>query len=222
MSGPYPKGVKNKVAWDLGTLLDEDLVPASVTDRHAQAQMEHVRDLNAWAAQTARIAKRKVPIFDPRSGGLGAHVLLLQQDPSRVAAYGSRVISRDNNDLTAHNTAALCDAVGLNYPDVLHWNVVPWWVQDPDIYVNGKPRTLIAEANMALPYLREFLDLVKGSVTKVVLVGRQAERVWSQLQSDPLVASFESRACPHTSPLAYNNTENRQKTKRVFEWAART
>lgn len=216
----YPKGVRNRVAYDLGTLLDEAISPGSIEARHALSQSDHVRDLNAWAIDTARATGRKVPSFDPRSGGTKASVLILLQDPSRVAQYGSRMISRDNNDLTAHNTAALCDAVGLDYRDALHWNVVPWWVADPDLRATGQARSLSAEAAAALPYLRKFLSIVESSVSKVVLVGKQAEHVWLQLQSDPLVRSFQWRACPHTSPLAYNRQENRTRTHAVFEWAA--
>lgn len=216
----YPKGVRNRVAYDLGTLLDDAIVPGSIEARHALSQSEHVRDLNAWAVDTARATGRKVPSFDPRSGGTNARVLILLQDPSRVAQHGSRMISRDNNDQTAHNTAALCDDVGLDYCDALHWNVVPWWVADPELRATGKVRSLSAEAAAALPYLRKFLSIVEGSVSKVVLVGKQAEHVWLQLQPDPLVRSFQWRACPHTSPLAYNRQENRTKTRAVFEWAA--
>jgi hypothetical protein len=220
VAAAYPKGVRNKVAYNLGTLLDNAIVPGSVEARHAQSQLEHVRDLNAWAQQTAQRAGRKVPSFDPRSGGTHASVLILMQDPSRVAQYGSRMISRDNNDQTAHNTAALCDAVGLDYSNALHWNVVPWWVRDPDLQNEGSLRSLRAEAIAALPYLRRFLEMVQGSVTRVVLVGKQAEHAWLALQNDRLVRSFQWRACPHTSPLAYNRSDNRDETRRVFEWAA--
>ena len=175
----------------------------------------HVDTVRKWRKRYARSGLAGLKDL-PRPG----RPLILLHDPSRVAQYGSRMISRDNNDLTAHNTAALCDAVGLDYRDALHWNVVPWWVADPDLRATGQARSLSAEAAAALPHLRKFLSMVESSVSKVVLVGKQAEHVWLQLQSDPLVRSFQWRACPHTSPLAYNRQENRTRTHAVFEWAA--
>src|SRR5660397_155293 len=49
-----------------------------------------------WADKIAAPNGKKVPHFDPRSGGKNARVLVLLQDPSRVAQHGSRFISRDN------------------------------------------------------------------------------------------------------------------------------
>lgn len=90
----------------------------------------------------------------------------------------------------------------------------------PSSGVDGKTRSLSSEARVALPYLRGLLGMLRSSITKVVLVRKQAERVWSGLQEERLVRSFEWRACPHTSPLAYNRVANREQTRRVFEWTA--
>ena len=45
-----------------------------------------------------------VPYFDPAGAGINARVLILLQDPSKVAAEETKLISPDNPDKTADNT----------------------------------------------------------------------------------------------------------------------
>lgn len=216
----YPKGVRNKVAYDLGTLLDDKIVPGSVAARHARSREPHVAALNEWAEAVARATGKKVPAFDARSGGTKARILLLLQDPSRVAQHGSRLISRDNNDPTAANTSLTMDRAGLDYVDVVPWNVVPWWVADPDLAVAGTPRTLTAESRLASPYLAQLLDLLPD-IERILLVGREAQKAWRRADPD-VRRGIVVDACPHTSPLAYNHPAQRAETISVFTDAARS
>ena len=130
---PRVPGLRNRLAYAEGLLLDERIVPGSVPARHARLGEPHVADLDGWARDVAAAERRRVPSFDPESGGTGAPVLVLLQDPSEVAAHGSRLISRHNNDLTAFHLHRAATDVGLPYAATVHWNVVPWWVADPAI-----------------------------------------------------------------------------------------
>ncbi len=217
--GEYPKGVRNKVAFGLGTLLDDAFFPGSVAARHAQRGLPHVRELNSWVDDITQRTGKKVPYFDPRCGGRNARVLLLQQDPSEVAQKGSRMISRDNNDRTANNTSTICDLVGLGYEEIVPWNVVPWWVRDPDLFVGGRPRTITAEAVLASKYVLEVLELLPG-VEKVVLLGKAAQTAWDRAIGTTSPRGVQVKRCPHTSPLAHNQAHNRQESEAAFAWAA--
>src|SRR3978361_634002 len=103
-SEPRVRGVRNHLAYEEGMLLDEAIVSGSVANRRSRISEPHVAELNRWAEEVARRERRRVPWFDPARGGMASRVLVLLQDPSSVAAYGSRLISRHNNDQTAHNT----------------------------------------------------------------------------------------------------------------------
>ena len=141
-----------------------------------------------------------MPWFDPESGGVGAAVLVLLQDPSRVAAHGSRLISRHNNDPTAGNTHRVFTGAGLLTSMTVHWNVVPWWVADPDIPAEQR-LSLAGAARRARPHLHSLLDLL-AALQVVVLLGREAQRAWdasgTSLPGVPVVRA------PHPSPLAFN------------------
>jgi hypothetical protein len=55
---------------------------------------------------------------------------------------------------------------GLGYKIAVHWNVIPWWAQDPARPgPEGKPRSLKSQARRVGPYLGELLDL-RGRVRR--------------------------------------------------------
>jgi hypothetical protein len=161
-SVPRVRGVRNRLAYEEGMLLDEEIAPGSVAGRRARIADPHVAPLNQWADQVASTERRRVPWFDPASGGVRSRVLLLLQDPSSVAAYGSRFISRHNNDQTAHNTHRTATDVGLVYEHSVNWNVVPWWVGDPDI-PEAEREGLAGAARRARPHLRVLLEMLPAS-----------------------------------------------------------
>lgn len=194
------RGVLNRCAYAEGVLLDEQVVPGSIQARHARLGEPHVGELNRWAQQVAVTERRRVPGFDPASGGVNARVLVLLQDPSRVAAYGSRLISRHNNDPTANNTHCTATAAGLPYDLTVHWNVVPWWVQDPDLPA-AEQEGLGAAARRARPHLRDLLGML-GHLEVVVLLGKQAQVAWAASGID--VPDRQVLRAPHPSPLAFN------------------
>lgn len=191
-------GVRNRLAFEEGSLLDDRIVPGSIARRRARLGEPHVAELNRWTRDVARVEGREVPCFDPESGGVRAPVLVLLQDPSRVAAHGSRLISRHNNDRTAGTTHRICTDVGLPYASTLLWNVVPWWVGDPAVPA-GQRLGLAAAARRARPHLHTLLDLLPG-VRVVVLLGRHAQRAWDA--AGPAVRGREVLRGPHPSPQA--------------------
>jgi uracil-DNA glycosylase len=218
----------NKPAYAAGLLLDDFYFPGSIAARHARLGEPDVARLNAFAQRLAADNDEHVPAFDPDSGGRKARVLLLLQDPSRIAAYESRLISRHTNDSTAGNTFTACEEAGLDYKEALHWNVIPWWAQDPaKDPAPGKHRSLAVESRRAGPYLAETLKLLPN-LRSVALVGRKAQSAWDRASK----ASGGSQGhclrlyrCPHTSPLAWNmigpdGSPNRETTIRVLREAA--
>jgi uracil-DNA glycosylase len=196
-------GVRNRLAHAEGLLLDERIVPGSVTARHARLGEPHVAELNRWAGDVAAVQRRRVPLVDPESGGVRAPVLVLLQDPSEVAAHGSRLISRHNNDRTAGTIHRLSTDVGLPYATTLLWNVVPWWVADPAI-PTGERLGLAAAARRARPHLGTLLDLLP-EVRVVVLLGRHAQRAWDAAGLG--ARDREVLRAPHPSPQAVNLTD---------------
>lgn len=214
----------NKHAYNAGTLLSRHHFPHVLRHRQENRYEGVVGPLNKWVDEVRVSTKESVPYFDPRAATEGADVLVLLQDPSGEAQVGSGFISRDNNDPTAHNTTLAAEAAGLSYARSLHWNVVPWWVANPDF----APRPLAAEARRAAPLLAELMDLLESPPKTVLLLGKQAQAAWSQLL---LNASSELKRlpvieAPHPSPLAYNKADavtgrpNRELLQEAFAQAA--
>ncbi|WP_158550770.1 uracil-DNA glycosylase family protein [Geodermatophilus sp. TF02-6] len=194
---------RNPLALAEGALLDESLVPGSVAARRARISEPHVADLNALAEEVARVEGRRVPWFDPAGGGAAAPVLLLLQDPSRTAAHGSRLVSRHNNDVTAHHLHRHCTDAGLDVRATVVWNVVPWWVADPAVPAAERVG-LVAAARRARPHLHRLLDLLPAARV-VVLLGRHAQRGWDDAGID--AGGRAVLRAPHPSPNAYINTD---------------
>ena len=63
------------------------------------------------------------------SGGTGARVLFLLENPGRRATStrGSGFISADNNDDAAANFFRMRDQAALPRGQLIAWNVVPWY-----------------------------------------------------------------------------------------------
>ncbi|MDO9378060.1 MAG: uracil-DNA glycosylase family protein [Nocardioidaceae bacterium] len=198
----------NRHAHAHGTLLSEEHVPGSVTGRRARRDEPHVAPLNALVDQIAATGEH-VPLVDPDSGGTDARVLLLGRDPRCSAARGARMASADTNDLAAQNLSVACADAALERTHRLHWNVVPWWLEDPgpDDALLGR-RSVAAETRRAAPHLAALLDLLTG-LEHVVLLGRAAELAWTRATAMAGHPGRDLRAvvCPHPSPLAWNTRD---------------
>lgn len=192
-------------------MLCPDLNPTAIERRLKRLNESHVRPLNDWIRSLRsdhRLpagAGTTVPWFDPDSGGVNSRVLLLLQDPSRVATT-TRFISPDNNDQTARYTTEACAAAGLQREIRLHWNVFPWWVNvigssgsrglpDPDriaeTWTTAEPlaATLTAELLALLPKL-----------STIVVAGKNTQKVWNRV-GVRTTSDIEVLLCPSLSPL---------------------
>lgn len=182
-------------------VLDDRYNPGELARRRSLIDEHPVGELNAWVRSLrAEEGEETIPWFDPAGGGSNAKVLLLAQDPSEVATAGSGFISADNNDPTANNTTIACNEAGLAARDRCHWNVVPWWVKDPT-----KPdRSLGSEVRRAARHLDVLLNELLADVMAVVLLGKPAQTSWRSYRNPRDLRVF---ACPHPSPLAWNNLD---------------
>jgi hypothetical protein len=131
----------------------------------------HVAELNKLV-ERIRVSKygdTSVPWFDPTGAGINARVLMLLQDPSKVAKEGTGFISPDNPDKTADNTSYFRDKANLQPDELIHWNIVPWAIND---------RNSSLEINKAKPFLNEFIDLLP-KLEIVVCMGDKAINGWN-------------------------------------------
>jgi len=189
--------IRNRLALESGSILDDDVRPGSIAERRARLTEPHVAPLEGWARAVESTREEAVPSFDPDSGGRSARVLFLRDEPWCKAAEGPRFVSIDTNDPVAHHTGKAYATAGLDRRTTLHWNVVPWWVRNPAKAAGG--RTLVAQARRARADLRELLQMLEA-LEVVVLLGRAAEQAWRAADGQaPAVLS-----CPHPSPLAWH------------------
>lgn len=192
----------NPLAQRRGELLSAELAPDVLAERWERRYDGMVGEVNRWVDHVRATTYENVPYADPAAAGDGPRVLVLLQDPSGEAEEGSGFVSKHNNDATAHNTYRVTERARLDYATCLHWNVVPWWVGNPA----RPPRSLLAEATRAQPYLAELLDLLDPAPSEVVLMGRAAGRAWDRLARAGLpgrLAGATVARCPHPSPLVY-------------------
>lgn len=82
--------------------------PEVVATKLVRIRAPHVAPLNDLAdriAEAEGLGRGEVPYVDPDTGGVGARMLVLLDNPSTKAesATGSGLLSLDNNDRTARN-----------------------------------------------------------------------------------------------------------------------
>lgn len=83
----------HKHAYNAGTLLNRHHL-SHVLHHRQETRYEGVVDpLNKWVDKVRVSTKESVPYFDPRAATEGADVLVLLQDPSGEAQFGSGFIS---------------------------------------------------------------------------------------------------------------------------------
>ena len=80
---PRVPGVRNRLAYAEGLLLDEQLAPGSIAARHARLGEPHVAELNRWAEDVAAVQRRRVPFVDPGSGGAAHRCSCCSRTPPR-------------------------------------------------------------------------------------------------------------------------------------------
>ncbi|MBA2694711.1 MAG: hypothetical protein ACR2FV_01730 [Ornithinimicrobium sp.] len=204
--------IRNRPAYEAGLVLDEQVRPGSIRGRRARVDEPHVADLNTLAGIISTEVGVSVPLVDPAGGGNRARVLVFLEEHIPCRSAGTGLVSLHANDPTAANTMTACAQAGLEYAQMLLWQVIPWWTGDPGLAgraSGGLPRR--EQARLAGPYVVRLL----GSLPRleaVVLLGRRTQVAWDQaMRSVEGNTAGELRVmpCPHTSPMAWHMTDRR-------------
>jgi hypothetical protein len=125
--------------------------------------------------------KEGVPWFDPDDAGTQARILLVFEAPG-PQAVASSFISVENPDPTARNIHHLRDEAGIAPEAVLHWNVVPWFVQDETGHIRP---VNTGELYVGARYLERLLKLLPN-LRVIVAMGRKAQRGLAYVSPDAL------------------------------------
>jgi hypothetical protein len=187
--------IKNPAAGD--NLLDADIAYENVEARRARLREAHVRPLTEWVESVrqrlSRCQAATVCEFDPAGGGTDARILALFQDPSRTAS-GTGFISPDNNDFSAYKTTLAFRDAGLEPKTRLHWNVYPFWLENPDC-----PTSASTVRKLCAAFLAELTDeRLLPKLTAVVTVGKHATAEWAKLRTKtPPLSSLPAFDIPH-------------------------
>lgn len=162
----------------------------------------HVAPLNAWVRSLRkRLGPQSiVPWFDPGDGGVNARILWLLEAPGPRATQergGSGIVSCNNHDGTAENTWRTRSDAGVDRVEVVHWNVIPYYLGS-DTKIRAWDRNDVAAAG---PLLAELLALLP-ELRVVVLGGGAAQAAWSD--HAPPGSDLVVIPCPHPSPTNVN------------------
>lgn len=166
--------------------------PAVLAARAALVDASHVRPLNAYARDLAKV-HGDVPFFDPLDGGVEARLLIMLETPGPTPA-AVRFVSRDNPTGTARNLRRFFAGAGIARDVSVIWNAVPWTLERR---CNRLRAPIIREANAAHAEVPRLLALLPR-LECAVLMGRFAGR----LRGDVLAVrpELQLHATPHPSP----------------------
>jgi uracil-DNA glycosylase len=105
-------------------------------------------------------------------------------------------VSLDNDDRTADSLQRAVLEAGLSRVDVLPWNIVPWYLGDPEAQRLRAPST--SEILEGARWLDELIGLL-GCLKVAVLLGTRAQQGWLEVSKRRLLR-VPIVACPHPSP----------------------
>ncbi|CAM4321247.1 uracil-DNA glycosylase [Nocardia ninae] len=167
-------------------------------EKKSRIRQSHVAPLNHLAdhiADAEGLPRGFVPYVDPDQGGVHARVLVLLDNPSTKAQAardgGSGLLSLDNDDWTAKNCREAYAANGIDWSQVVHWNVCPF----PISRDNGG--STAAERSRGARWTREMVDLLP-ELEIVLCLGRAAEDGWKRAAVRRSLYIFP-RGVPHCS-----------------------
>lgn len=191
-----PKNFKDRVAVRSRT--------KSVYDKNVKKLNQYVSSL-----QKSRGANNHIPWFDPADGGVNAKILLVGEAPGGQAR-ASGFVSTDNNDETAKNMFLFRDHVGLKRKQLVHWNIVPWYVgtgrriSRPNQIMRRDGAIELAKLLKLLPKLRV-----------IILLGKTAQVTYRMFFRDPSPQGLTILDSPHPSPQ-YVNRAPKNKERIIF------
>lgn len=190
--------------------------PANVARKIGKLQDSHMAPLMQFV-EHIRVERPgdAVPWFDPDDGGVRARLLLLFEAPG-PQARGSNFISAENPDPTARNTLVLREEAGIRPDEVLHWNIVPWFVSN-GARIRPPRRSEIREG---VAYLERLIELLPN-LRVILAMGRNAEqglhllpesrcpqvqRLWTWHTSNQVFHPQPSRRAEVLQPLRHART----------------
>ena len=157
-----------------------------------QSMMDDGQRLEQWRRSLVD-SGRRMPLFDPRDGGVAARLLILLETPGPGGAE-ERAVSRDNLTGTARNLTRFLAVAAIARHDTILWNTVPWIVHEPGARNRALRRGEIGEGLATLPGFLALLPRLRV----VVLSGRVAR------EAAPIVAAqrpgLPVLTMPHPSP----------------------
>lgn len=173
----------------------------------------HVAPLNRMVKRI-QVEHVGVPFFDPGDGGVNARVLFLLEAPGPMA---KDFVSCDNDDQTAENIFRLLHEAGLRRSEIVIWNVVPFYIGEPDRARLRAAR--MTDLDAGWPWVKELLAMLP-SVDTVVLLGRPAQR------AEAMIRKLRPDVCIspgwHPSPRCLNRiSTRRQELLKVLKDAAK-
>ncbi|MBD0862472.1 uracil-DNA glycosylase [Gordonia sp. zg691] len=176
----------------------------------ARIREPHVAPLNALADRVADaegLPHGEVPYVDPDAGGVAARMLVLLDNPSTKAESntGSGLLSLDNNDRTARNCREAYMRHGVDWADVVHWNVVPFPVSGGK---NGGSTP--AERARGVRWTREMVNLLPD-LEIVLLLGAAARDGWRRAAIARPDIYVPAGKIPHCSMRGLNTDGGRER-----------
>lgn len=191
--------------------------PLVVDEKKQRIRDPHVRKLNDLADRIADLEgllHGHVPYVDPDLGGVKARMLVLLDNPSTKAeaGTGSGLLSLDNNDRTARNCREAYVRHGVDWQDIVHWNVVPFPVAG--VKNGGSTPT---ERQRGVPWTREVVKLLPN-LEIVLLLGAAARDGWERAAISRSDVYVMPGNIPHCSMRGLNTNGGRA----VFEKAIAT
>ena len=194
----------------MGPVNGRNADPNVVAAKMARIREPHVAPLNELAdrvADTEGLRRGEVPYVDPDTGGVNARMLVLLDNPSTKAesTSGSGLLSLDNNDRTARNCREAYARHGVDWVDVVHWNVVPFPVAGVK---NGGSTP--AERARGARWTREVVDLLP-KLEIVLLLGGSARDGWRRASITRAGIYVPAGKIPHCSMRGLNTAGGRER-----------
>lgn len=193
-------------------VLGRNAYPEVVRERMSRIREPHVAPINALAdriAQAHGFEPGIVPYVDPDQGGIHARVLVLLDNPSTMAeaGTGSGLLSLDNNDWTAHNCQRAYASHGVDWSDVVHWNVCPFPTSNTN---NGGSKA--SERECGALWTRNLVELLPR-LQIVLPLGAAARDGWRRARiSRADLYDFTGREIPHCGNRGLNRTPDSRST----------
>ena len=195
--------------------------PAVVRDKLGRIRDPHVAPINALADEIADrygLSHGVVPYVDPDLGGVDARALVLLDNPSTKAeaGTGSGLLSLDNDDRTARNCREMYAKHGIDWRDVVHWNVCPFPTENTK---NGG--SYASERARGAQWTRRLVALLPH-LEIVLPLGAHARDGWRRADVRRSgLHDFADRKVPHCSNRGLNQNGGRVEFERAVVDLAR-